>query len=234
MLHMRNGRSSKAHIYRLPYAVEVYKNGLVSKIIVSGGRNIGNANMVEADYLKEKAIESAIKNEDILVENKAMTPWEKMKQLRKCRFLASMKIITFEEKYRDDLIFMILEAKDALGRVPGLNEDLLDIQKNYMYKGGMFWIAVDENDRVIGSVGVSMIDNSKECYIHRLFVKYNQKYNGIGTKLLTTAEEYAKKNRKTATLVHLGKPKEQWFESWKFYPKNGYVEIEDSIMRKEL
>ena len=46
MLHMRNGRSSKAHIYRLPYAVEVYKNGLVSKIIVSGGRNIGNANMV--------------------------------------------------------------------------------------------------------------------------------------------------------------------------------------------
>lgn len=55
-----------------------------------------------------------------------------------------MKIITFEEKYRDDLIFMILEAKNALGRVPGLNEDLLDIQKNYMDKGGMFWIAVDE------------------------------------------------------------------------------------------
>ena len=121
-----------------------------------------------------------------------------------------------------------------MGRVPGLNEDLLDIQKNYMYKGGMFWIAVDENDRVIGSVGVSMIDNSKECYIHRLFVKYNQKYNGIGTKLLTTAEEYAKKNGKTATLVHLGKPKEQWFESWKFYPNNGYVEIEDCVMRKEV
>ena len=55
-----------------------------------------------------------------------------------------MKIITFEEKYRADLIFMILEAKNALGRVPGLNEDLLDIQKNYMDKGGMFWIAVDE------------------------------------------------------------------------------------------
>ena len=53
-----------------------------------------------------------------------------------------MKIITFEEKYRDDLIFMILEAKDALGRVPGLNEDLLDIQKSYMDNGGMFWIAI--------------------------------------------------------------------------------------------
>ena len=43
-----------------------------------------------------------------------------------------MKIIKFEEKYRDDLIFMILEAKDTLGRVPGLNEDLLDIKKNYV------------------------------------------------------------------------------------------------------
>lgn len=51
---------------------------------------------------------------------------------------------------------------------------------------------------------------------------------------MTTAEEYVKKNGKDATLVHLGKPKEQWFESWKFYPKNGYVEIEDCVMRKEV
>lgn len=41
-----------------------------------------------------------------------------------------MKIIKFENKYRDDLIFMILEAKNALGRIPGLNEDLLDIQNH--------------------------------------------------------------------------------------------------------
>lgn len=43
-----------------------------------------------------------------------------------------MKIIVYEDRYRDDLIFMILEAKNALGRVPGLNSDLLDIKKNYM------------------------------------------------------------------------------------------------------
>lgn len=40
-----------------------------------------------------------------------------------------MKIIKYEDKYRDDMIFMILEAKNALGRVPGLNEDLLDIKR---------------------------------------------------------------------------------------------------------
>lgn len=40
-----------------------------------------------------------------------------------------MKIMPFESEYRDDLIFMVLEAKNALGRIPGLNEDLLDIKK---------------------------------------------------------------------------------------------------------
>ena len=36
------------------------------------------------------------------------------------------------------MIFMVLEAKDALGRVPRLNEDLLYVQKNYIYTGDMF------------------------------------------------------------------------------------------------
>ena len=49
-----------------------------------------------------------------------------------------MKIINFEEKYRDDMIFMVLSAKNALGRVPKLNEDLLDIKKNYFDKGHPF------------------------------------------------------------------------------------------------
>ena len=36
----------------------------------------------------------------------------------------NMKIITFEEKYRDDMIYMVLDAKNAIGRIPRLNEDL--------------------------------------------------------------------------------------------------------------
>lgn len=75
-----------------------------------------------------------------------------------------MRVIKFEDKYRDDLIFMILEAKNALGRVPGLNEDLLDIKKNYIDKGDMFWIALNEDDRVIGSVGYSSMKILKKLH----------------------------------------------------------------------
>ena len=42
-----------------------------------------------------------------------------------------MIIKPYEEKYRDDLIFMVLQAKDALGRKPTINEDLLNIRANY-------------------------------------------------------------------------------------------------------
>ena len=38
-----------------------------------------------------------------------------------------MRIIPYDPIYRDDMIFMILEAKDALGRRPTINPDLLDI-----------------------------------------------------------------------------------------------------------
>lgn len=145
-----------------------------------------------------------------------------------------MKIIPYEDKYRDDLIFMVLEAKNALGRIPGLNEDLLDVKANYFDKGDMFWIAVDENNRVVGSAGYTSIEGTTEIWLHRLFVKCNMKRNGIGTLLLQTAENYARLNGKTVSCVHLGTPKEQWLESYQFYQKNGYAEYEERLMKKSL
>lgn len=145
-----------------------------------------------------------------------------------------MKIIPFNESYRDDLIFMILQAKDALGRKPGINEDLLDIKANYFDKGDMFWITVDENDRVIGSAGYSRVNGTNEAFIHRLFVKADKKHKGIGTALLKVTEEYMKSKGITVSKVHLGSPKEDWFESYSFYPKHGYEEGEDGIMKKLL
>lgn len=145
-----------------------------------------------------------------------------------------MTIKLFEEKYRDDLIFMVLQAKDALGRKPTINEDLLDIKSNYFDHGDLFWIAVNEEDRVIGCIGYSKTENPSEAFLHRLFVKPSEKRQGIGTALLQTAETAMIVQGISVSLVHLGEPREQWFESYAFYPKHGYREYQPRYMRKNL
>ncbi len=145
-----------------------------------------------------------------------------------------MIIKHYEEKYRDDLIFMVLQAKDALGRKPTINPDLLDIKTNYFDRGDLFWIAINEDDRVIGCIGYSKTENPSEAFLHRLYVKASEKHKGIGTTLLQKAEDAMREQGITISLVHLGEPKKQWFEAYAFYPKNGYREYKPRYMRKTI
>ena len=145
-----------------------------------------------------------------------------------------MKIIDYDEKYRDDMIFVVLAAKDALGRIPGLNPDLLDVRANYIEKGGGFWLAIDEGDRVIGCVGCSRVPGTEEAFLHRLFVKPSLKRRGVGSALLERAEAAMRAAGVRVARVHLGEPREQWHESYAFYPKHGYVEDGERFMSKEL
>ena len=145
-----------------------------------------------------------------------------------------MRIIEYDDSYRDDMIFMVLQAKDAWGRKPTINPDLLTIQESYLNRGDMFWCGIDENERVIGCIGCSRIPDTTEAFLHRLYVKPSLKRMGIGTTLLNTAENWMRGNGITVSKVHLGAPKEQWFESYNFYPKHGYVEYEPRYMLKNL
>ena len=144
-----------------------------------------------------------------------------------------MRIIEFEDKYRDDLIFMILQAKDALGKVPTINEDLFDVRANYLQKGDMFWLALDDSDRVVGSIGYSTLQNSQDVRLHRLYVKANLKRQGIGSALLAFAEEYLRRQNKKSISVHLGEFK-YYYESYSFYDKRGYKEYQPRHLIKYL
>lgn len=145
-----------------------------------------------------------------------------------------MKLIEFNEAYRDDMIFMVLQAKDALGRKPSINPDLLDVKSNYIDKGDAFFLAIDDNDRVIGCGGFSRIPNTNEAFVHRLYVKASEKRKGIGSALLERIEAEMKARGIAVSKVHLGEPREQWFESYAFYPKHGYAEYEPRYMKKEI
>ena len=129
------------------------------------------------------------------------------------------------------MICMVLEAKDAIGRPPHLNDDLLDIRGCYLDKGDMFWLVIDNDDRVIGYGGYTSLPGG-EAKLRRLYIKADKKRQGIGTALLETAEKYLRRQGKTAVQIHLGG--REYFESHCFYPKHGYTEFAPDYMRKEL
>lgn len=148
------------------------------------------------------------------------------------------RIIPYEERFRDDMIFMVLEAKDALGLVPTLREDLLDVRGNYLDTGDGFWVVAEADEkgreRVIGCVGYRSVPGTEEVFLHRFFVKASRKRQGIGTALLLRAEEAVRDAGKTVIRVHLGGDPEIWFESRAFYRKHGFTEVEPRYMEKRL
>lgn len=134
------------------------------------------------------------------------------------------KIILFEKSYRDDTIFCLLSAKDALGFKPSLNEDLLNIQENYFDNGDMFWIAIDDNDRVIGMIGTNTVSPT-DMWLKRFFVKPSIKRNGLGSALLLKAEGFAKS--KGIKTIHT-QFNDNYIEASKFYAAKGFIEYQQS------
>lgn len=145
-----------------------------------------------------------------------------------------MKIITYDDCYKEQMLAMVSEARIMLGLSPNVRADLYDIKANYLDKGDMFRLAVEEDGSVLGCLGFSRIGNSDEAFLHRFYVKAQRKRQGIGTALLQTAENEMRRKGITVSKVHLGGPQEQWFESYAFYPKNGYKEYEPRYMAKKL
>lgn len=145
--------------------------------------------------------------------------------------LPEFKIKQYDDYYRDDMIFMVLSAKDALKKIPSINPDLLDIKTNYIDKGDMFWIALGENNRVIGCVGYETI-KPLEARIHRLYIKPELKRQGIGSALLETLVKYVKEKGYNKLSIHTGD--ERYWESKLFYKAKGFVETELNILEKNI
>lgn len=53
------------------------------------------------------------------------------KELQNKRRNHKLKIIEYNSRYRDDLIFMILRVKDNLRKVPSINADFLNIEQRF-------------------------------------------------------------------------------------------------------
>lgn len=102
--------------------------------------------------------------------------------------------------------------------------DLNDIRKNYIADGGNFWIALDDNDTIIGSIGLQKREN--HCGILKKFFvasKHRGTQVGLAGSLFELLLEHTKsKGIKTLILDTLLIAT----RSHKFYKKSGFIEVQ--------
>lgn len=72
--------SIKASQYRIPVAVDAYKKGRASKLLLSGGsvRDFADGHMSEAEHMRKYAIRLGVAPEDIILENYSHNTVENM------------------------------------------------------------------------------------------------------------------------------------------------------------
>ena len=136
-----------------------------------------------------------------------------------------MKIAVFNNKYTEEIIDLVLLCQnDGTRPIVGVETqlDLLNIQSEYIDRGGNFWVAL-ENDKVIGTIALYPYSD-KIGILKKFFV--NEQYRGypnyLGQKLYATLLEYIKSNSFKTIILDTPKNTKR---AHKFYQKAGFKQI---------
>jgi N-acetylglutamate synthase-like GNAT family acetyltransferase len=137
----------------------------------------------------------------------------------------------YERLYRDAIVQMILHIQQVEFGVPltiADQPDLLDIENFYQVKGGNFWIALNNDYEVVGTI--ALIDND-EAYgtVRKMFVRadYRGKEKRVAMFLFGKLEQQARDNGMHA--LYLGTV-EILKASHGFYKKNGFEQIDKKLL----
>ncbi|WP_426448328.1 GNAT family N-acetyltransferase [Paenibacillus sp. S-38] len=132
----------------------------------------------------------------------------------------------YDDKYKEEVINLILHIQNVeygVGISVEEQPDILDIQSNYINDGGNFWVALNDNGEVVGSIGLQKKTNEvvvlKKFFVYK---DYRGKEFGIGTRLYEALLDFAKKQG--FSKVILDTPSKAT-RSHGFYKKVGFKEI---------
>ena len=137
-----------------------------------------------------------------------------------------IKICEYENKYKGDIIRMILKIERDEYHLPTTEEDMPDldnIDSYYKKDGGNFWVAVDGGE-VVGTVAMKNIGNGYGM-MRKMFVskEYRGKQTGVSQGLLDQLLLWAK--QKKIINIYLGTIT-QFKAAHRFYERNGFNKIE--------
>ena len=153
-----------------------------------------------------------------------------------------MKIITYADKYKEQvgkLIFDVQEIELGHHSKSG-RPDIKNIPAYYQKTNSEnFWLAIDENDEVVGTIGLNDCKNGNG-ELQRMCVRKDVRRQGIATKLLAELLKFAKeKLYKTIYLTTVNEPgakhdfyKNNGFTITDFLPKEITYSSKDSLFYK--
>ncbi|MEH7549438.1 GNAT family N-acetyltransferase [Neobacillus vireti] len=135
-------------------------------------------------------------------------------------------ITIYDDRYKEEVINLILHVQNVeygVGISVEEQPDILDIQSNYISDGGNFWIALNGNGEVVGSIGLQKKTN-EVAVLKKFFVykDYRGKEFGVGTGLYKALLDFA--NKQGFSKVILDTPSIAT-RSHSFYKKVGFKEI---------
>lgn len=137
----------------------------------------------------------------------------------------------YKERYKEEIINLILFVQNnefQLNISVEEQSDILDIQTHYLKDGGNFWVALNESEKVVGSIGLQK--KTIEIFVLKKFfvyLEYRGKEYSVGQGLFDVLIEYSKQQGITTILLDTPSIAKR---SHHFYEKNGFKEI----TKKEL
>ena len=97
------------------------------------------------------------------------------------------------------------------------------LSKVYNKEGEKYWVAVDENDKVVGGAGIGILPKENGvCELQKMYCIKEVRGTGIAHQLLETALEYAKKYYEKCYLETLS----NMIAANKFYLKYGFTRLD--------
>ncbi len=149
--------------------------------------------------------------------------------------MSKFKIIPFENKYKNKVIDLIISIQTQEFGIPISIKDQPDLERIssfYQQDNGQFWIAINEFDEVVGTLGLIDISHSHVA-LRKMFVaeKFRGKSIGVAKKLLETAINWCK--AKNVSKIYLGTTS-SYLAAHRFYEKNNFKEIKKNELPRHF
>ena len=108
--------------------------------------------------------------------------------------------------------------------------DLGRFSEIYNTDGNKYWVAVTENGKIVGGVGIGRLDGTEDvCELQKMYCLPKIRGTGVSHELMDIALKYAGKYYKRCYLETL----ENMVAAQKFYEKYGFERIYEPLVKTE-